>query len=227
MKEDQDCCNKEVVFKKFGVAHDKFILNVANSKVKIKSVNMKPLISSYFIGDDYCGRCLNIYGIIFVEIIYKIDNDCNKCSQVFATTFSQMIYIPDDKCKVCSVTVDIVDKCIKKLSECNIVGFFTLLFMVKISIPKCEKECTSNTTLEDCDCTNSIEIQCDLEDSCKCNRHDKCRKNEKRHPRKSHSKRDEYYQCDDFICEDDNEPSITFKNDIYTYISGFQRNNRV
>lgn len=220
MKNHQNSHYKDITFKKLGCTEDNFLLNNQNSKISIISANYKTCILSYYIDKDSCGLAINIYGVVFSEIVYFIEKEYRKCTALFTTPFNQCIYMPNPKCKIKSVTVVLQNKYLKKISECNIAAYFTLLFTIKICTPNCQEPvqpCSED--IKDFDCVDTITINSDCFEDIDC--------------------------CQDFGCNEDtytqtqsdcarpkmpinyNSNSPTLRNDMYKYLTSFQKNNRL
>lgn len=126
MKEDKGC--KKVVMNFLGSAHDKFSLNVCNSRINLINVKCKPCIISYYVGSDSNGKFIGVYGAIIVEVLYYIEREYRKHTQIFLTTFSKDIQLGEECSKIKNINIKMKNIEVKRINEFSIVGFFTLQF---------------------------------------------------------------------------------------------------
>lgn len=219
MKENFNNCYEEVILKKAGCTKDKFLINSGGCKLNIISCNTKPCITSYHITTDSCGVVLSIYGFIINQFVYMLDKDCKKSTQIFITPFNECMYIPDKKSKLHSVSVAVENKHIKKLNEYTLMGYFTLMFFLKLSVPPSNDSINGGDAyLKKIDCVNTIDIEdypiCD--DCCESNSGEVsgcCDESSEYCFTKTHVK------CDD-------NPYM-LKNDLMKYLSTYYHQNRL
>lgn len=205
-------CYKELNINQKGCYNDKFTLGIKSPfRCKIIGFDEKVCVLSYHMTKDCQGPILCIYGIIITRVEYYIEKECKKSYHVFITSFCKGICFTDYNTKVNSVTASIENKFYKKLDDNTILGFFTLDFCVRISVPivMSDNECEPKN-LCNIQCCDTININKD------CNY---CFKDE-------HTCCDNKVQKDEYqfaSCQDGN----SLKNDWMKYIVSNNYSNRL